>query len=45
MALAYVQSDLAVPGSRVAIEIHGRLVPSTVGAEPLYDPTNARLRI
>ena len=23
----------------------GRLAPSTVGAEPLYDPTNARLRI
>lgn len=44
VALAYVRSDLARPGSRVAVEAYGRLVPATVRAEPLYDPGNARLK-
>jgi dimethylglycine dehydrogenase len=44
VALAYVRADLAVPGSSVEVEIYGRRSPATVGAEPLYDPENARLR-
>ena len=44
VALAYVRADLAAPGSRVEVEIFGRRAPATVGAEPLYDPENARLR-
>jgi dimethylglycine dehydrogenase len=44
VALAYVRSDLARPGSRVEVEIHGQLVPATVREEPLYDPGNARLK-
>ncbi len=44
VALAYVRADLAAPGSSVDVEIYGRLVPATVGREPLYDPDNARLR-
>ena len=38
------RADLAAPGSKVEVEIFGRRVPATVGAEPLYDPENARLR-
>jgi len=44
VALAYVRADLASAGSRVEVEVFGRLVPATVGREPLYDPENARLR-
>jgi dimethylglycine dehydrogenase len=44
VALAYVRADLAVAGSSVEVEIFGRRSPATVGAEPLYDPENARLR-
>ena len=44
VALAYVRADLARPGSRVEVEAYGRLVPATVGREPLHDPENARLK-
>ena len=44
VALAYLRSDLAAPGSNVEVEIFGGRVPATVGTEPLYDPENARLR-
>ena len=44
IALAYVRSDLATPGTRLDIEILGERRAATVGREPLYDPENARLR-
>ncbi|MEK0084132.1 GcvT family protein [Benzoatithermus flavus] len=44
IALAYVRSDLARPGQKVAVEIYGRMTPATVCEEPLYDPGNARLK-
>ncbi len=44
IALAYVRSDLAVPGTRLQIEILGELRAATVKQEPLYDPGNLRLR-
>ena len=44
IALAYVRTDLAKPGTALAIEIFGERRGAKVGAEPLYDPTNARLR-
>jgi dimethylglycine dehydrogenase len=44
VALAYVRSDLAVPGKRLRIEVLGELCPATVKQEPLYDPRNLRLR-
>jgi dimethylglycine dehydrogenase len=44
VALAYVRSDLAVPGTRLQIEILGELCPATVQQEPLYDPANLRQR-
>ena len=44
VALAYVRSDLATPGTKVEIEVFGERRTATVGREPLYDPENARLR-
>ena len=44
IALAYVRTDLAVPGTELEIEILGTRRRSVVGREPLYDPENARLR-
>jgi dimethylglycine dehydrogenase len=44
IALAYVRTDLAVPGQKLDIEILGEKQPATVGREPLYDPSNARLK-
>ena len=44
IALAYVRSDLAKPGTALDVEILGRRAGARVEAEPLYDPTNARLR-
>ena len=44
VALAYVRSDLAAPGTKLDIEILGDRRKATVGREPLYDPENARLR-
>ncbi|MBI1776840.1 MAG: FAD-dependent oxidoreductase [Proteobacteria bacterium] len=44
IALAYVRSDLAVPGERLGVEAFGKLRQATVGREPLYDPGNDRMR-
>jgi len=44
VALAYVRSDLATPGTKLEIEMFGERRTATVGREPLYDPENARLR-
>ena len=44
IALAYVRTDLAVPGTVLEVEILGERRRAVVGKEPLYDPENARLR-
>ena len=44
IALAYVRSDCAGLGAKLEVGILGARVGAAVGAEPLYDPTNARLR-
>jgi dimethylglycine dehydrogenase len=43
VALAYVRSDLATPGTELEIKAFGERRVATVGREPLYDPENARL--
>ena len=45
IALAYVRTDLAKPGMALDIEIFGERRRAVVAQEPLYDPTNARLRM
>ena len=44
VALAYVRADLARAGTRLAVDVYGTMRAATVATEPLYDPTNARLR-
>ncbi len=45
IALAMLRADLAIPGTEVAVEIHGRRHSAKVQAEgPLRDPRNDRLR-
>ena len=45
IALAYVRTDLAVPGTVLAVDILGERRRAVVGKEPLYDPENVRLRV
>ena len=44
VALGYVRTDLATPGTALDIDILGERCPATVGQEPLYDHNNSRLR-
>jgi len=44
VALAYVRADLAQPGTKLEVDVLGRRRVATVRQEPLYDPTNQRLR-
>ncbi len=44
VALAYVRSEVAVPGTALEIEIFGTRCSATVQSEPLFDPANTRLR-
>ena len=44
VALAYVRTDLATPGTVLQVEVLGQMRSATVQAEPLYDPKNERLR-
>jgi dimethylglycine dehydrogenase len=44
IALAYVRTDLAVAGTELHVEILGERRRAVVGAEPLFDPENLRLR-
>ncbi len=45
LALAMLRSDLATPGTEIAVEIYGERVRATVLPDgPLWDPTNERLR-
>jgi 4-methylaminobutanoate oxidase (formaldehyde-forming) len=44
IAFGYLPVALAEPGSRCEVEVFGEWIGATVMAEPLYDPTNARIR-
>ena len=44
VVLAYVRADLAQPGTKLEVDVLGRRRVATVRQEPLYDPTNQRLR-
>jgi glycine cleavage system T protein len=44
IAYGYLPTALARPGQRVDLQYFGVRYPATVTEEPLYDPTNARLR-
>lgn len=44
ICIGYVRPQYEAPGTKVEVLIFGNRVSATVGAEPLYDPTNARMR-
>jgi glycine cleavage system T protein len=44
IAYAYVPGEFAQSGVRVEVIVFGRSVGATVATEPLFDPTNARVR-
>jgi 4-methylaminobutanoate oxidase (formaldehyde-forming) len=44
IAYAWLPGDLAVPGSRVSVEVSGELVGAEVRAEPLLDPDGHRIK-
>ncbi|NQU59110.1 MAG: hypothetical protein HQ513_17910 [Rhodospirillales bacterium] len=44
IALATIRSELCEAGANLEVEIFGKHRPTTVAAEPLYDPANERLR-
>jgi dimethylglycine dehydrogenase len=45
IALGMIRADLAVPGTKVEVEIFGENFPAVVQKdEPLWDPRNERLR-
>jgi dimethylglycine dehydrogenase len=44
IALAYVRTELSVPGTQLEVEILGERRRAVVAREPLYDPQNLRLR-
>jgi len=45
IALCHIRADLAVEGTRLEIDILGERRPAVVAREPIYDPSNARLKI
>jgi glycine cleavage system aminomethyltransferase T len=45
IALAYLPVDSARPGTAVAVESFGHLVPAEVRSAPLWDPRGERVRI
>jgi glycine cleavage system T protein len=44
IAYAYLPVEHAAVGTAAEVELFGRWVPALVAAEPLYDPTGARIR-
>jgi 4-methylaminobutanoate oxidase (formaldehyde-forming) len=44
IALAYLPIEMAQPGTAVAVESFGQLVPAEVRAAPLWDPRGERVR-
>jgi dimethylglycine dehydrogenase len=44
LAVAYIDADLATPGTQLIVEILGQRRPARVLAEPPFDPENRRPR-
>jgi aminomethyltransferase len=44
LALAYVETAHAWPGSNLLVEVNGRTVPAKVATTPFFDPEMARIR-
>jgi 4-methylaminobutanoate oxidase (formaldehyde-forming) len=44
IAYAYLPADRAAIGTRAEIDVFGEWVGATVTAEPLWDPSGARIR-
>ena len=44
LALGYVRTDLAEPGTRLEVEILDEMRPAVVVKSPVYDPENAKLK-
>ena len=44
IAYAYLPAEHADPGTDVAVEVFGEWIDGQVQAEPLFDPTGARVR-
>jgi glycine cleavage system T protein len=44
IAYAYLPTEHAAEGTAAEVQVFGRWVPAVVAAEPLYDPTGARIR-
>ncbi len=44
MAMGYVATEHASPGTRLQVEIIGEMYPAEVQGTPLYDPQGARMR-
>jgi dimethylglycine dehydrogenase len=44
IALSYLPVELAAPGTRLEVELLGERRPARVARQPLYDPSNERLR-
>jgi dimethylglycine dehydrogenase len=44
MALGYVPAELAADDTELEVEINGEMYAAKVVAQPLYDPTGARMR-
>ena len=44
IAYAWLPVGASTPGTAVSVEVFGESVPAEVRADPLYDPTGARLR-
>ena len=43
IAFSYLPTELATPGTRLAVDLVGVRRPATVVEAPLYDPENERL--
>jgi aminomethyltransferase len=44
LAMAYVDTAHAWPGSNLIVEVNGRPIPARVSPTPFFDPENARVR-
>jgi dimethylglycine dehydrogenase len=44
IALGYVPTDMAAPGTRLEVEVLGKKLAAEVVAMPLYDPKNERMK-
>jgi len=44
MAMGYVSTEYATPGTQVEVEIIGEFYPAVVQGQPLYDPIGERMR-